>query len=47
MDVGTLLYLKWITKKDPLCRASTWNSLDAVRQLGWKGSEGENGFMCT
>ena len=40
----TLLYLKWITKKDPLYIAQ--ESLpNVIWQPGWEGSLGENGNM--
>ena len=43
MDMYTLLYLKWITNKDLLY--STGNSAQRMRQPGWEGSLGENGYM--
>ena len=39
----TLLYLKWITNKNPLY--STWNSAHVMCQHGWEGRLGENGYM--
>ena len=38
MDTYTLLCLKWITNKDPLC--GTWNSAHVMRQSGWEGRLG-------
>ena len=40
MDKYTLLYLKWITKKDH-CRAQG-TLLNVMWQSGWKGSLGVN-----
>ena len=42
MDMYILLYLKWITNKDHI----TWNC-SVMWEPGWKGSLGENGYMCT
>ena len=44
MDRNTLLYLKWITSKDPLVAQGTL--LNVTWQPGWEGSLGENGYMC-
>ena len=38
MDMYTLLYLKWITNKDPLY--STWNSAQCY-VAAWRGVRGE------
>ena len=43
INMYTLLYLKWITNKDPLC--STGTLLKVMWQLGWEGSLGEKGYM--
>ena len=40
----TLLYLKWITHKDP--RIAQGTLLNVSWQPGWEGSLGENGYMC-
>ena len=44
MDMYTLLYLKWITKKNPLYIAHG-TLLNVMWQLGWEGSLGESGYM--
>ena len=44
MDMYTLLYLKWITNKNPLYIAHG-TLLNVMWQLGWEGSLGENGYM--
>jgi len=43
MDKYTLLYLKWITKKDH-CRAQG-TLLNVMWQSGWEGSLGGNGYL--
>ena len=43
VDMYTLLYLKWITKKDP--PQSSGTLLDGTWQPGWEGSLGEKGYM--
>ena len=41
----TLLYLKWITKKDLYCTAQ--GTLLSVKwQPGWEGTLGKKGYMC-
>ena len=42
-DMHTLC-LKWIINKDLLYSAR--NSANVVRQPGWEGSLGENGYVC-
>ena len=44
MDMYTLYYLKWITKKNLLY--STGNSVQCHVQPRWEGSLGEDGYMC-
>ena len=44
MDMYTLLYLKWITNKNPLYIAHR-TLLNVMWQLGWEGSLGESGYM--
>ena len=44
MDMYTLLYLKWITNKNPLYIAHG-TLLNVMWQLGWEGSLGETGYM--
>ena len=44
MDMFILIYLKWITNKDP--RYSIGNSAQCYVQPGCEGSLGENGYMC-
>ena len=44
MDVCTLLYSKWITNKGPLYSQGT--PFNVMWQPGWKGSLGQNGYMC-
>ena len=44
MDMYTLLYLKWITNKNPLYIAHG-TLLNVMWQLGWEGSLGESGYM--
>ena len=44
INVYTLRYLKRVTNKDPLYGTGTL--LKVMRQLGWEGSLGENGYMC-
>ena len=43
MDMYTLLYLKWITSKGPLC--NTGNRPNVMWQPGWEESLGENGYV--
>ena len=43
INVYTLRYLKRVTNKDPLYGTGTL--LKVMRQLGWEGSLGENGYM--
>ena len=43
MVMYVMLYLKWVSNKDLLC--STGNSANVIRQPGWEGNLGENGYM--
>ena len=43
MDMYTLLYLKWTTRKDLLY--ITWNSAQCYVAAWMGGSLGENGYM--
>ena len=43
MDIYTLLYLKWITNKTYYRAHGTL--LSVIRQPGWEGNLGENGYM--
>ena len=44
MNMYTLLYLKWITNKDPYGMAHG-TPLNVMGHPGWEGSLGENGSM--
>ena len=44
INMYPLLYLKEITNKDQLY--STGTLPNVMRQPGWEGSLGENGYMC-
>ena len=46
----TLLYLKWITNKDPLVlgtKEAHGTLLSVTWQPGWEGVWGQNGYMYT
>ena len=43
MDMYTLLYIKWITNKDPLYIAQG-TLLSVLWQPGWEGNLGENEY---
>ena len=50
MDMFTLLYLKWITNKDPLVlgtKEAHGTLLSVTWQPGWEGVWGQNGYMYT
>ena len=44
MDVYTLLGLKWITNED-LLHIAQGTLLNFMRQPGWEGTLGVNGYM--
>ena len=44
MDMHTLLYFKWMTKRTYCISQGTL--LDVMWQPGWEGRLGENGYMC-
>ena len=42
MEMYTLLYLKWITNRTAVLQGTL---LNVMRQPGWEGRLGENGYM--
>ena len=42
----TLLCLKWETNKVLLYNTAYGTQLNVMRQPGWEGTLGENGYMC-